>query len=435
MPMVAPSRSPTSTLLRSAQRPSRTRSVSGPNRLTRWSASARTPSATARVPLPGVMTTVIPLALAASRSTRSTPTPVRATTRSRGTRSKSASSTTASARAMAPTATARSATLGSATNETPSPRTSTTSAGSTWPRATTTGRSAAIARRLQLRRGGGEGRGGGLARRQPPGFLREDLDPPGPRPAGGVQRPDAALQVEGALSRQAAAVDSVLQHGPHLDRVGVAQLHANDVGQRDRRELGRWGLGPLGVPDVDDEAAGVVAGVLHEPEAVVDRLDVRPGKELQPDPRPHLPGVLGERGELRRPPLLIPGFVDDVRRDLDVARIQRLGCGQQLPSDRIGPPPPGPVGPPVGEELQLEMDEAVVGGQRADPRHAVVLLGHQQVDIDQPETTKPGSRHGLDPFPQRQRVALVTAQRRRVTRGHPAGGQQVLVRHLVPPAR
>src|SRR5918996_259095 len=142
IPIVPPSRSPTGTWARSAQRPFRTRSVNGPNRLTRCRASPRTPSATARVPLPGVMTTGIPLALAAARSTRSTPTPVRARTRSRGARSSRAASTTASARTMAPTATVRSSASGSGTNITSSPRMSVTNAGSTEPRATTTGRSA-----------------------------------------------------------------------------------------------------------------------------------------------------------------------------------------------------------------------------------------------------------------------------------------------------
>src|SRR5215213_5181185 len=310
--MVAPSRSPTCTLLRSAQRPSRTRSVRGPNRLTRCRARARTPSATARVPLPGVMTTVIPLALAASRSTRSTPTPVRA-------------STTASARAMAPTATARSAASGSATNETPSPRTPATSAGSTGPRATTTGRSAAIVRQLQLCCSSGEGRGGGLAHGEAPEILGEDLDTPGPGPAGGAKRPDAPSQVEGALSAQASAVGGVLEQRAYLVGVGVAELDAHDATQRDRREFGRRGLAPLGVPNVDDEAAGVMASVLHQPQAVMDCLDVRPGKELQPHPDSGLVGVLGEAGEFRHPAVVVPGLVGDVGPDLDVPSTERFG--------------------------------------------------------------------------------------------------------------
>src|SRR5512132_1846804 len=338
MPMVAPSRSPTRIRPRSAQPPWRTSPVRGPSRLTRCRAIARTPSATARVPLPGVTTTVIPRALAASRSTRSTPTPVRATTRSLGARSRKAASTTASARATAPAATARSPGPGSATNDTVSPRTPATRAGSTCPRATTTGRSAAIVRQLQLRPGGGEGGGDRLADGEPPERLGEDLDPPGPGPAGGAERPDAALKVEGTLPAQTPTVGGVLEQGAHLAGVGVAELHADDVTQRDRGELGRRRPGPLGVPHVDDEAAGVVAGVPHQPQAVMDRPDVRPGKELQPDPGPGLAGVLG-------------------------------------------PPPSRPVGPPVGEELQLQVDEAVVSEQRPDPGQATLPFGHDQVGV------------------------------------------------------
>src|SRR5512133_3504679 len=140
MPIVAPSRSPTESWLRSAHRPCRTKSVNGPNRLTKCSVSANTPSATALVPLPGVITTGMPRAVAAGRSTWSTPTPVRARTRSRGARSRNAASTTASARTIAPAALAMSCSPGSVTNAIPSPSTPVTSAGSMGPSATTTGR-------------------------------------------------------------------------------------------------------------------------------------------------------------------------------------------------------------------------------------------------------------------------------------------------------
>src|SRR5215213_1131627 len=433
MPMVAPSRSPTATWPRSDQRPSRTRSVRGPNRLTRCRARARTPSATARVPLPGVTTTVTPRAPAASRSTRSTPTPVRATTRSRGARSRKAASTTASARAMAPAATARSSAPGSGTNDTPSPRTPATRAGSTWPRATTTDRSAAIAGQLQLRRGGGEGGGRRLADGELPERLGEDLDPPGPGPAGGAERPDAALKVEGTLPAQAPTVGGVLEQGAHLVGVGVVELHADDVTERDRGQLGRRRPGPFGVPHVDDESPGVVAGVLHQPQAVLDCPDVRPGKELQPDPGPGLTGVLGQPGELRHPPVVVPGFAADVGRDLDVACAERPGGLQELPANLIGPPPSWPVGPPVGEELQLQVDEVVVVEQRPDPGQAVLPFGHEQVDMEQPDPTEPCRGRGLDPFPQRERAPLVAPQRRRIPGGRPAGRQQVLVRHRFPP--
>ena len=91
-----------------------------------------------------------------------------------------------------------------------------------------------------------------------------------------------------------------------------------------------------------------------------------------------------------------------------------------------------PVGPPVGEELQLQVDEAVVLEHRANPGHAVVALGHEQVGVDQPESTKPRCGCGLDPLLQRDRALLVAAQRRRVTRGRPTSRQQILVtRQLV----
>src|SRR6266581_6299457 len=137
--MVAPSRSPTGMAPRSTHRPWRTSVVSGPRRLTRCSSMAMTPSATARVPAPGVMTIGMPRAVAAARSIRSTPTPVRAMTRSIGARSRNAPSITTSARAMAPRATARSSGPGSGTKVTWSRRVSATRAGSTSPSATTRG--------------------------------------------------------------------------------------------------------------------------------------------------------------------------------------------------------------------------------------------------------------------------------------------------------
>src|SRR3954468_14899124 len=138
-PRADPARSPTATEPRSAQRPERTRSVNGPSRLTRCMAMARAPSATATAPAPGVTTTAIPRAVAAHRSTRSTPTPVRATTRSRGARSRSAVSMVASARAMAPCASRRSSSVGSAAKRHRPVNVSATRPGSTTPSPITSG--------------------------------------------------------------------------------------------------------------------------------------------------------------------------------------------------------------------------------------------------------------------------------------------------------
>src|SRR3954469_1248208 len=188
MPMVEPSRSPTDSWPRCAQRPSRTRAVSGPSRLTRCRAIAMTPSATARLPLPGVITTAMPRAVAAVTSTRSTPTPVRAMTRSRGARSRKAPSTTASARAMAPTATAMSSGPGSVTRTACSPRIGATTAGSTGPSATTTGLSTT----------GSEGRARHRGYPRPPAAV-------GGRGGGGDDLGDVVGVVDGGVAALAAA--------------------------------------------------------------------------------------------------------------------------------------------------------------------------------------------------------------------------------------
>ena len=73
---------------RSDQRPSATQAVATRSRFTRCRVIARVPSATALVPAPGVTTTAMPRRVASSTSTRSTPTPVRATTFSSGVRSR-----------------------------------------------------------------------------------------------------------------------------------------------------------------------------------------------------------------------------------------------------------------------------------------------------------------------------------------------------------
>ena len=101
---------------RSAQRPSATQAVATRNRFTRCRIIARVPSATALVPAPGVTTTAMPRRVASSTSTRSTPTPVRATTFSSGVRSSRSVSTSASARTIAPVARCRSSAVGLATN-------------------------------------------------------------------------------------------------------------------------------------------------------------------------------------------------------------------------------------------------------------------------------------------------------------------------------
>src|SRR6266536_2233433 len=228
MPMVDPSRSPTDSWPRCAHRPSRTRAVSGPSRLTRCRAIAMTPSATARLPLPGVITTAMPRAVAAVTSTRSTPTPVRAMTRSRRARSRKAASTTASARAMAPIATAMSSGPGSVTRTACSPRIGCTTAGSTGPSATTMG----------LSMTGSEGRARHRGYPLPPAALRG-------RGGGGDDLGDVVGVVDGGVAALAAAdgdqellrfddLEVVVAHAVARSGLEVAVVAEGLVGQHGR---------------------------------------------------------------------------------------------------------------------------------------------------------------------------------------------------------
>src|SRR5699024_482955 len=133
MPRLAPSRSPTGTPVRSVHLPERTISVSGASDFTSWSMWANAPSATAFELTPGVIATGIPRSVAASTSTSSTPTPVRAMTLRRGIDSSSAGPTRTAARTIAPSALARSSGAGLSTRSTSSPRSVSTSSFGTGP--------------------------------------------------------------------------------------------------------------------------------------------------------------------------------------------------------------------------------------------------------------------------------------------------------------
>src|SRR5215213_2350939 len=371
MPMVAPSRSPTGTRLRSAQPPLRTREVSRPRRLTRWSAMARTPSATARVPLPGVTTTATPRALAASRSTRSTPTPVRATTRSRGARSRKAASTTASARAMAPTATARSSAPGSGTNDTPSPSTPATRAGSTWPRATTMGRSGIGSLPWWLGRAGADDQAG--------------WDQLGPGLGAGLA--DAVQEPLGG-------------GGPDLGVVGV------DRGQRDLGDGGEEGVVVAGHRQLgrDGDAGLERAGQRAHGGQVVDHGDGgRPAAVIEQPDRPGVAGLLGEVAGLDPAPVgeAVAGHGGPVAggaRVGDLAPVAaEMGDPPVAPGDQVVDHQPGPgrvvaadhVGPGQAlaagagdhhRDLPDGGGQAAVVGQRPDHHQPFNLEGPQRLD-------------------------------------------------------
>ena len=180
------------------------------------------------------------------------------------------------------------------------------------------------------------------------------------------------------------------------------------------------------VPGVDDDTTRFVSGVVDEPQAVVQRLDVRPGEELDPQPRADVVRLGRELGELRGPAPAVPWAVVAVGGDLDVPGAERLRRLEQAVPDPIGLLSPGPVVPPVRDALELEVDDAVVGEHGPDSGQPVFRHGGGQVVGQQAEAPEAGRRRGLDPFAQRQRAAQVRSVGGSVTRGGPTGGEQLV---------
>src|SRR3954452_6888461 len=108
---------------------------------------------------------------------------------------------------------------------------------------------------------------------------------------------------------------------------------------RDRR------MGALDVPRVDDDTRSGVSGVLDELQSIVQRLDVRPGEELDPQPRAGVLRLGRELGELRGPVLRVPRRVISfsVGCHLDLPGAQYLRGPEQVVPDGIGLLPPRAV--------------------------------------------------------------------------------------------
>src|SRR4051812_9702845 len=101
------------------------------------------------------------------------------------------------------------------------------------------------------------------------------------------------------------------------------------------RELRDRGMRTLNMPRVDNDTRGGVSGVLDQLQSVVQRLDVRPGEELDSQPRARVLRLGCEFGELRSPVLTVPWRVISVGRHLDVPGAQYLGGPEQVMPDSV----------------------------------------------------------------------------------------------------
>ena len=220
----------------------------------------------------------------------------------------------------------------------------------------------------------------------------------------------------------------VLEERPDDVLVGVVQLDADDAVQRHGRQVGQRGVGPGDVPGVDDDAPGLVAGLLDEPQGLGERADVRPGEELDPQPGADSLGLGGELGEPGGPEPAVPRAVLAVGGHLEVAGAEGLGGLEDQGADPVGLSPPGAVVPPGGIPSSLEVDDAVVGEQGADAGEAVARHGGRQVVGQQAETGEPRRCRGLDPLAQGDRAAQVRPVRGGVAGRAPAGGEQLVPR-------
>jgi hypothetical protein len=68
------------------------------------------------------------------------------------------------------------------------------------------------------------------------------------------------------------------------------------------------------------------------------------------------------------------------------------------------------VGPPVGQEFQLNVDKAVVLEHGLYPSHPILAFGDDEILMEQAHAPKAGYCCGLDPFPQWYGAAFVTAK-------------------------
>ena len=159
----------------------------------------------------------------------------------------------------------------------------------------------------------------------------------------------------------------------------------------------------LQVPDVHHQTGRRVISRGDELRGQPEVGDVGEGQRFQrysgsdlgglPGQLVQLGGPVGDVGQWR------DGPVDDlhVGSDLDLSRTENLCGGQQRPPCLVRLPTATAGGPPVLEQLDLEVDQAEVVADASYLRQVVGGLGGIEVVDGEPDTGEAGGGHGLRP--------------------------------------
>ena len=229
-------------------------------------------------------------------------------------------------------------------------------------------------------------------------LLRQNLDTPRAGVAGFAHRGDVLADRELAFSGQLAVVDRLVDGVVHVLPLPVGELDPAEVPRGCGAERVRADPELRHVPGVDREAA--VGGVrsLDESQRGVEVVDVHVGRhELVDDAGVVMLGGVGAQlGEPLDQRVQVAGHAGDVP-DLDVVCRERRG--------RLPEPRPQLVGgsaalvvrveEPVGEELELEVAQAVVVEQLRDLTQCSCLENVLEIGVPEADPAE-ADAGGLD---------------------------------------
>ena len=168
-------------------------------------------------------------------------------------------------------------------------------------------------------------------------------------------------------------------------------------------------------------------------ERVLEGVDHRERHHLEHDPRSVVGRVATElREALDQHRHRHRGLVEVA--DLDVARAEHLGRLEQLAAQRVRCAAALAVHEPVGQELELEVTNAIVVEDPAHFGQAVLRAQVHEVGMPDAETREAGPGCGFGTLAQPERAPFVIGVRLRAAADRPVRRQQLDVAHraLVP---